>query len=360
MTELPGLDLVRFATWFDDACPGEVGGPLTGRLIAGGRSNLTYEVGDGTRSWVVRRPPLGHVLATAHDMEREYRVITALRDTAVPVPLTYALCADPDVVGAPFYVMSDVDGVVYRTDDQLAAVGPARARIIAERLISTLAQLHAVVPAEVGLADFGHPQGFLARQVRRWKKQLDASRSRPLAGIDELHALLAADPPDGSPPAIVHGDYRLDNVLVGADDKIAAVVDWEMATLGDPLTDVGLLIVYQRMDRLGEGPMASDAPGYPSVPEVLDLYAAASGRDLSDLGFYIALASFKAAVILEGIHFRYVHGQTVGEGFEEIGTLVEPLVASGLAAISGALFLLRVRQGKSGGLGKKNKAPEDS
>ncbi|MDX6343895.1 MAG: hypothetical protein QOH87_4033 [Trebonia sp.] len=333
MTDLPGLDLARFATWFDGVCPGEIGGPLHGRLVAGGRSNLTYEVSDGTRSWVVRRPPLGHVLATAHDMEREYRVITALRDTSVPVPLTYALCADPDVLGAPFYVMSDVDGIVYRTADQLAAVGPARARVIAERLISTLAQLHAVVPEEVGLADFGRPQGFLARQVRRWKKQLDASRSRPLAGIDELHALLAADPPDGSPPAIVHGDYRLDNVLVDADDKIAAVVDWEMATLGDPLTDVGLLIVYQRMDRLGEGPMASDAPGYPSVPEVIRRYEAYSGRDLSDLGFYIALASFKAAVILEGIHFRYVHGQTVGEGFEEIGSLVEPLVASGLAAM---------------------------
>ena len=251
MTDLPGLDLERFAAWFGDACPGEVGGPLHGRLIAGGRSNLTYEVSDGSRSWVVRRPPLGHVLATAHDMDREYRVITALRDTGVPVPLTYALCDDPDVIGAPFYVMSKVDGIVYRTADQLAALGPARARVIAEHLIGTLARLHAVDPAEVGLADFGRPEGFLARQVRRWKKQLDASRSRPLAGIDELYALLAADPPDGSPPAIVHGDYRLDNVLVGPDDKVAAVVDWEMATLGDPLTDVGLLIVYQRMDRLG-------------------------------------------------------------------------------------------------------------
>ncbi|HEY1821654.1 MAG TPA: phosphotransferase family protein [Trebonia sp.] len=335
MTDLPGLDLVRLATWFDDACPGELGGPLQGRLIAGGRSNLTYEVSDGNRTFVVRRPPLGHVLATAHDMGREYRVISALRETGVPVPLAYALCTDPGVLGAPFYVMSRVNGVAYRTADQLAELGPARARTIAERMIGTLAQLHAVIPDEVGLAEFGRPQGFLARQVRRWKQQLDASHSRPLAGIDELHALLAADPPDGSPPAIVHGDYRIDNVLVGADDKVAAVVDWEMATLGDPLTDVGLLVVYQRMDRLGDGPMASDAPGYPSVPEVLALYAASSGRDLTDLGFYIALASFKAAVILEGIHFRYVHGQTVGEGFEEIGTLVEPLVASGLAAMRG-------------------------
>jgi aminoglycoside phosphotransferase (APT) family kinase protein len=333
MSDLPGLDLVRFTTWFGGACPGEIGGPLTGRLIAGGRSNLTYEVSDGTRSWVVRRPPLGHVLATAHDMGREYRVITALRDTSVPVPLTYTLCTDPDVIGAPFYVMSDVDGVAYRTADQIAVLGPTRIRAIAERLIATLALLHAVPPAEVGLADFGRPEGFLARQVRRWKKQLDASRSRPIAGIDELHALLAANPPDGTPPTIVHGDYRLDNVLVGSDDKIAAVVDWEMATLGDPLTDVGLLIVYQTMERLGDGPMASAAPGYPAVPEVIAQYAECSGRDLSDLGFYIALASFKAAVILEGIHYRYVHGQTVGEGFQEIGAMVEPLVASGLAAI---------------------------
>jgi aminoglycoside phosphotransferase (APT) family kinase protein len=334
MADLPGLDLARFAAWFDRACPGEIGGPLRGQLIAGGRSNLTYEVSDGGRSWVVRRPPLGHVLATAHDMAREYRVTSALRDTSVPVPANYALCTDPDVIGAPFYVMAKVEGIPYRTASQLEVLGPARARVIAEHMIATLARLHAVVPAEVGLADFGRPEGFLARQVRRWKKQLDASRSRPLAGIDELYALLAADPPEGSPATVVHGDYRLDNVLVGDDDQVTAVVDWEMATLGDPLTDVGLLVVYQRLDRLGgDGPQASTAPGFPAEAEVLRHYAGCSGRDLSDLAFYIGLASFKAAVILEGIHFRYVHGQTVGAGFEEIGTLVEPLIANGLAAM---------------------------
>ena len=334
MSDLPGLDLTRFAAWFDGTCPGEIGGPLRGQLIAGGRSNLTYEVTDGTKSWVVRRPPLGHVLATAHDMGREYQVITALRDTDVPVAPAYALCSDPEVLGAPFYVMAKVDGVAYRTAVQIAPLGPTRIRAIADRMIDTLALLHAVDPGAVGLGEFGRPEGFLARQVRRWKKQLDASRSRPVAGIDELHALLAADPPDGGAATIVHGDYRLDNILVGANDQLAAVVDWEMATLADPLTDVGLLIVYQRMDRLDEGPMASDAPGYPSEAEILARYAERSGRDLSGLGFYIALASFKLAVILEGIHFRYVHGQTVGEGFENIGELVEPLVTSGLAALT--------------------------
>ncbi|TVZ01702.1 phosphotransferase family protein [Trebonia kvetii] len=333
MTDLPGLDLSRFAAWFDGACPGQIGGPLTGRLLAGGRSNLTYEVSDGTHRWVVRRPPLGHVLATAHDMGREYRVISALRDTSVPVALTYALCTDPEVIGAPFYVMSRIDGIPYRTEEEIRPLGPVRTRAIAWRMIETLALLHAVAPAEVGLADFGRPEGFLPRQVRRWKKQLDASRSRPVPGIDELYELLAARQPEGTPATIVHGDYRLDNLLVGPDDKIAAVVDWEMATLGDPLTDLGLLVVYQRMDRLHEGPMASEAPGYPSETEILDRYAEASGRDLSDLGFYIALGSFKLAVILEGIHYRYVHGQTVGDGFERIGSQVEPLVVSGLAAI---------------------------
>jgi aminoglycoside phosphotransferase (APT) family kinase protein len=333
MTDLPGLDLARFASWFNDACPGEIGGPLRGRLLAGGRSNLTYEISGGGRHWVVRRPPLGHVLATAHDMGREYRVITALSDTDVPVAVPYALCTDPDVIGAPFYVMSKVDGIVYRTAELIAPVGPIRTRAIADQMVDTLARLHAVVPAEVGLADFGRPEGFLARQVSRWQKQLDASRSRPIAGIEELHELLAVSPPDGTPATIVHGDYRLDNTLISRDDKVAAVVDWEMATLGDPLTDVGLLVVYQEMERLGEGPLASAAPGYPSVPEVLARYSKVSGRHLSDLAFYIALASFKSAVILEGIHYRYVHGQTVGEGFDQIGELVEPLVAGGLAAL---------------------------
>jgi aminoglycoside phosphotransferase (APT) family kinase protein len=333
MADLPGLDLVRFADWFNAACPGELGGPLTGELIAGGRSNLTYRVSDGSRSWVVRRPPLGHVLATAHDMGREYQVITALRETNVPVPLTYAMCADPAVLGAPCYVMQDVDGTPYRTAEQLAALGADRTRAIVGHMVDTLARLHAVRPGEVGLAEFGRPEGFLARQVRRWKRQLDASRSRPIAGIDELYDLLSAAPPDSGAATIVHGDYRLDNVLVGADDQVAAVVDWEMATLGDPLADVGLLIVYQRLGHLGQGPLASAAPGYPSEHEILARYAGQAGRELADPAFYIALGSFKLAVILEGIHFRYVQGQTVGDGFDEVGAQTAPLVAMGLAAL---------------------------
>jgi aminoglycoside phosphotransferase (APT) family kinase protein len=332
--DLPGLDLDRLRTWFDRACPGEVTGPLTATMIAGGKSNLTYVVGDDHREWVVRRPPLGHVLATAHDMAREHRVMTALRDTDVPVPRTYALCEDDTVLGAPFYVMERVHGTPYRTAAELAAIGPERTQAISRRSVETLATLHSVAPAAVGLADFGRPEGFLERQVRRWKKQLDASHSREVAGADELHALLAAGLPAEQPAAIVHGDYRLDNLLIDDRDRVAAVLDWEMATVGDPVTDVALMLVYGRLGALDAAVAdASSAPGFLSEEATVELYAERSGRDVSAIGFYLGLASFKLAVILEGIHYRYTQGQTVGEGFDSVGAAVEPLVAAGITAL---------------------------
>ncbi|AYF79395.1 phosphotransferase family protein [Nocardia yunnanensis] len=334
-SELPGLDLDRLARWLADTRPGLIDGPLTGRLIAGGKSNLTYEISDGSGTWIVRRPPLGHVLATAHDMAREHRVISALADTDVPVPATFALCEDAEIIGAPFYVMERVLGTPYRTAGELRALGPDRTRVIVTGLIDTLAALHTVDPVAVGLQDFGRPDGFLERQVRRWKKQLDASYSRELPAAIELHELLAKNLPAHSAIGIVHGDYRLDNVLVDDADRVAAVIDWEMATLGDPLTDIGLMLVYQRMSDAGLG--VSDvalAPGYPVEAEVLQRYSSRAGRDLSDIGFYIALASFKLAVISEGIYFRFIHGQTVGAGFEHMGDGVEPLLRAGISALT--------------------------
>jgi len=332
----PGLDLAALRRWLDDAAPVLLDGPLAGELIAGGKSNLTYRVSDGTTSVVVRRPPLGHVLATAHDMGREYRVISALQDTAVPVPETYAWCADESVIGAPFYVMSLVDGVPYRTEAELETLGEKRTREIGERLVDTLADLHLVDAAAVGLGDFGRPEGFLGRQVRRWGQQLDASHSREVAGIAELRTRLGDRIPADGPGTVVHGDYRLDNVLVTPDDAIGAVVDWEMATLGDPLTDVALLLTYQRTAALSVGAGVSTAPraaGFPSREDVVQRYASRTGRDLGHLGFHEALACFKLAVVLEGIHYRHVHGQTLGDGFAGIGAMVEPLVAMGLESL---------------------------
>lgn len=329
------MDLERLADWFPAAVPG-AGRLRWARLIAGGKSNLTYEVSDGAASWVVRRPPLGHVLATAHDMAREYRVMSALAGTGVPVPATYALCADATVLGAPFYVMQKVVGTPYRYAAELAPLGADRARVISARLVDTLAALHRVDPAAVGLGDFGRPEGFLARQVRRWAAQMEASRSRSLPDADKLIRLLAADIPAESGHGIVHGDYRLDNVLTDADDRPAAIIDWEMATLGDPLTDLALLVVYQRAAQTSGGDIVADAstaPGYLTEGEVIARYAAASGRSLDRFGFYLGLACYKLATIAEGIYCRHLQGQTVGEGFARMGELTPPLLAAGIDSV---------------------------
>lgn len=331
----PGLDPERLRAHLDRELPGLVSGPLEARLIEGGRSNLTYAVTDGTSRWVVRRPPLGHVLATAHDMSREFTVINALHPTPVPVPRPLLLCEDPEVNGAPFYVMEYVEGTPYRTADQLVPLGPERTRRIALNLVDTLVDLHAVDPAAVGLAEFGRPDGFLERQLRRWGKQLAASRSRDLPGIDDLHQQLGAALPASGAPAVVHGDYRLDNVLVGSDDRINAILDWEMSTLGDPLTDLGLLVMYSERLPVENAPVstAGDAPGHPSTAELISRYTERSGRDTSAVAWYTAFAYFKLAVILEGIHYRYTLGQTVGAGFDRIGALVPVFIDRGLTIL---------------------------
>ncbi|WP_431946588.1 phosphotransferase family protein [Actinacidiphila sp. bgisy167] len=331
----PGLDLERLRRHLDAGRPGLTAGALEGELIKGGRSNLTYTVTDNVSRWVVRRPPLGHVLATAHDMAREHRVISALRDTPVPVPGAVLLCEDPSVIGAPFYVMDFVEGTPYRTERQLAALGPERTRDVVLRLVDTLVALHRVDPRAAGLDGFGRPEGFLERQLRRWGKQLDASRSRELAGVDELAALLGTRLPASAPPAVVHGDYRLDNVLIGADDTVRAVLDWEMSTLGDPLTDLGLLVMYSELRPTPGTPVSATggAPGHPSPAELVERYAAGSGRDVSSLDWYTAFAYFKLAVILEGIHYRYTIGRTLGAGFDRIGALVPAFIDNGLRAL---------------------------
>lgn len=337
-----GLDLGALRTWLDAEVPGELPGDLSATLITGGKSNLTYSVTNGERDVIVRRPPLGHVLATAHDMGREHRVMAALAGTAVPVPRMIASCPDDSVIGAPFYVMEKMSGTAFQRAADLEPLGAERTRAITERLVDTLAELHAVDYAAVGLSDFGRPDGYLERQVRRWKKQLDASRSREIDGIDELAERLSSSVPESGDPTIVHGDYRLDNVLVDTQDgdRITTVLDWEMSTLGDPLTDVAIMLAYQNL-ALAAGPASSgqvtDAPlaaGYLPPDDVVERYAMQSGRDVSELGFHLGLAYFKLAVILEGIHYRFTQGQTLGAGFDNIGSMIDPLVRHGLDATS--------------------------
>jgi len=336
-----GLDLRALAAYLDREVPGLLAGSLTGHLIAGGRSNLTYLVTDGSRTWVVRRPPLGHVLETAHDMGREHRVMAALADSEVPVPDMVALCRDPDVLGAPFYVMSFVDGTVFRTEGQLAELSPGAAGAVADGLVDVLARLHAVDPAAVGLGDLGRPSGYLERQVRRWGKQLESSRSRDVPALEELGRRLAAAVPASSRAALVHGDYKLDNVVVDPADRsrVLAVLDWEMATLGDPLTDLVNVVLWWDGVRDADGvPFAAvpaEVPGFPPSSRLLERYATATGADLRALPWYLGLVCYKLAAIFEGMYYRDTQGLTVGEGFDRLAGLAPALAQRGHDLLDG-------------------------
>jgi aminoglycoside phosphotransferase (APT) family kinase protein len=334
---LPGVDFAALTKWLDSEHPGLRAGPVTGELIAGGKSNLTYRITDGASVWALRRPPLAHVLPSAHDMGREFRVISALGGTDVPVAQAIALCPDPEVLGAPFYLMSFVDGVVFDQADRLAGLSPELARRACEQLVDTLLELHSIDPASVGLAEFGRPDGYLARQVKRWHAQWQASETVRRPELDELVERLTATMPAQGAPAIVHGDYRLTNVIYRRDvSGIAAVVDWEMATLGDPLADVGLLAVYHRLAAVSDGvmPAMSTDNGFLSAEQMAARYADGAGRDLSQLDWYIALGYYKLAVISEGIHYRYLQGKTVGEGFSQMGDRVPQLLDAALGLLA--------------------------
>lgn len=308
-------------------------------LISGGKSNLTYRVASPAGELILRRPPLGHVLPTAHDMKREYTAMDALRDTAVPVPRMIHLQPEPDLLGQPFYLMEAVDGHICRDSIPPGyADRPEQRRAIGEALVTTLGDLHNVDPEQVGLAGFGRPEGYLARQVSRWTRQWEATRIPGLEAIDALARELAERLPTTQRSTIVHGDFRLDNTVLhpATPGRIAAVLDWEMSTLGDPLADLGILLVYwsQADDEAARdlGNVVQSAtvlPGFPDRAEVARLYAERSGLDLTDLPWYVAFAFWKLAVVVAGIVARVQGGAMVGPGFEGIGERIAPLVALG-------------------------------
>lgn len=311
-----GIDPAGVAAWFDTNVP-DATGPLSYRLIAGGHSNLTFSVTDAEgRRWVLRRPPLGQVLASAHDMGREHRIISALGPTDVPVPPTVGLCTDESVNGAPFYVMDFVDGRVIRTHADAEALGADERRRAGESLVDVMAAIHAVDVDAVGLGDLGKKEDYIARQLKRWYGQFQASDGQVTGGLDlpsvhDVHGRLAANTPPQQGAAIVHGDYRLDNCMLGPDGSIMAVLDWEICTLGDPLADVGLLWVYwSDPDEGAVLPQASPTAldGFPRKRELIDRYAAASGRDLSGLDFYVAFGYWKLTCIIAGVYARYAGG----------------------------------------------------
>ncbi|HEX6030773.1 MAG TPA: phosphotransferase family protein, partial [Tepidiformaceae bacterium] len=312
--------------------------PLEFDIISGGRSNLTYSATGGGQRWVLRRPPLGHVLPTAHDMAREFKVLAGVTKAGFPAPAPIALCEDTSVNEYPFYVMDYREGVIVvdRLPDGYAT-RPEDRRAMSIALIDTMAKLHAIDYNAVGLGDFGRPEGYCERQVRRWSEQWERSETRPLPEIQEVIRRLRNSIPAHSDSTIVHGDYRLGNMMLAFDDpgNVVAVLDWEMSTLGDPLTDLGYTLLYWTEPgdppEAQAGSLVTQQEGFLSRAELIEEYSERSGRSVEFVDWYLVMAAYKLAVIVEGIWARHLKGQTVGEGFEGYGERVVHLVKRALA-----------------------------
>jgi aminoglycoside phosphotransferase (APT) family kinase protein len=336
-----GIDVDKVSAWLVDNIDG-ARAPFSFDLIAGGRSNLTYRVtdADGTR-FVLRRPPLGHVLATAHDMAREFRIIAAVGSTSVPVPRALGLCTDESVNGANFYVMGFVDGVVLDSADKAEAL-PAHLRpTAAHHLIDVLAELHSVDVDAVGLGDLARRDGYIERQLKRWSTQWENSKTRDLPEIDEVVRRLSAHLPRQQGVVIAHGDFRFGNCLTDVSSgRIAAVLDWELCTLGDPLADLGYLGVYWS-DGPSNALRANDptpAGGFPPYRDLVERYANNTGRDVSGVDYYVAFSCWRLAVISEGVYARYLHGAMGKQEGIDLSTMklgTEGLVQRALEAARG-------------------------
>jgi aminoglycoside phosphotransferase (APT) family kinase protein len=345
----PGLRLQAVREWLDRAGIGlDCSAPLTATLFPGGRSNVTYLLTDAHAGAVIlRRPPLGNVLPTAHDMAREHRVLTGLARAGFPAPAALALCEDPEVTGAPFLVMSYVPGRIVSTAADASVLSVQERREASRDLVATLGRLHAIDLAQAGLTDLGRPQGYLPRQLVRWSKQWELTRTRDLDTMDRLWVHLDRQferIPDDLPTALVHGDFRLDNAILDSEQpRVRAVLDWEMSTLGDPLADLALALVYwtEAADRLRHRvPVAehlTDAEGFLGRADVIEEYVRVSGRHTDHLDVCTALACFKLAVITESIHARTRSGQQLGAAaadLEAMGTATEALAEIGLAVVA--------------------------
>lgn len=341
-SDVAGIHAANLTNWMRERVPDLVE-PLTFELITGGLSNLTYNVSDAAgRRWVLRRPPLGHVLATAHDMGREVRIITALRNTNVPVAPVVGYCDDVDVNDAPFYVMDFVDGVIARNTESGAALSVSARAKAGSSLIEVLSTIHGVDVDAIGLGDLGRKESYVERQLSRWQRQWEATKDTDVPEMTELHQRLSDAIPEQGPATIVHGDYRLDNCIVDTDGNVIAVLDWELCTLGDPMADLGFMFVYwaESTDSFVviEG-SATALEGFPTRDELLSLYQQRTNRDVSQIGYYVALGYWKLACILQGVLVRYRSGamgdQTTDA--ESGATPVQRLALAGLAALEGRI-----------------------
>ncbi|MFN0089575.1 MAG: phosphotransferase family protein [Acidimicrobiales bacterium] len=340
-----GVNVPNVTSWFADHLE-EVTPPLRFEQIVGGRSNLTYRVTDAAgRDFVLRRPPLGHVLATAHDMAREHKIIAGVGRTGVPVPAALGCCEDVEVNDAPFYVMGFAPGEVIDFAEKADALMPDHAarRRLGLHAAEVLADLHLVDPDQVGLGDLGRREGYLDRQLSRWAKQWEASKTREAPAMEEAHRLLLAAQPEQRFTGIVHGDFRIGNFMSDpAAGRVTAVLDWELCALGDTLADLGYLLNdwHQPGEEIpgGREPSASGAGGFPTREELVRAYCARSGRDLGDddVAYYRAFQNWRLAVIVEGVRRRYLEG-VMGEDTIDLDLYarrVEAMAAEAVAMLS--------------------------
>ena len=299
------LDLPSLARWIRDA--GEpVTGSLRGTRVGQGQSNLTYRIDDEAgRTWIARRPPLGHLLASAHDVAREHRIIAALQSTGVPVPATIGVCEDPAVADVPVVIMEHVEGTVIDDEEAARQIAPETRRRLGLELARTLAKIHAVDIDAVGLGDLASRKPYAPRQLKRWSRQLEESRTQDRPDLDALTTVLTEHLPEPDEITLVHGDFHIRNVIIdSATGDIRAVLDWELATLGDPLADVGSSLAY--WTQAGEVPVGAPTAvdGYPTRAEIAAEYLAVSGRSRRTLGFWHTLGLWKIAIIAEGVRRR--------------------------------------------------------
>jgi aminoglycoside phosphotransferase (APT) family kinase protein len=318
-SSVPGIDVPAVSAWLARHVA-ELEPPFAFTRIGAGQSNLTFRVdAEAGGSVVLRRPPLGEILASAHDMSREHRILTCLSTAGGRVPGTRAFCDDTTVTGAPFYVMEHVDGLVLNTVEVAESVDVGVRAAAGRSMATTLAELHAFDVDAVGLGDFRRPGSLASRQLKRWRAQWHASKTQELPLIDQLADGFETSMPEEREIVLVHGDYHLNNVLVGPDGAVRAVLDWELCTVGDPLADVGLMLAY--WSELGESARRDDAlfrepvtalPGFPDSAELLPVYSGASGREVSDIAYWVAFAYWKVAIIVEGVYRRWLNDPTNG------------------------------------------------
>jgi len=332
------LDLEKLEPYLRSHFP-ELGGQLEVKQFPSGHSNLTYSVTLGGKEMVLRRPPFGSKVKSAHDMGREYHVLARLHG-AYPAPQPLLHCTDESILGAPFYVMERVQGVILRRNLPVGfELAPPTARKLSESFVDQLAALHGLDYIALGLGDLGKPQGYLERQVRGWMERYAGSKTHELPEVEPLSAWLREHMPSNSGSTLVHNDYKFDNMLLDPADvtHVKAVLDWEMCTLGDPLTDLGTALAYwvdpgdpPEMQTVRWGPTI--VPGMLSRAQLAQRYAEKTGRDLSQIVFYYVFAMFKVAVIIQQIYYRYFHGLTKDERFASLGEVARTLMSVGLKA----------------------------